>query len=199
VEPDRLIIDRALNLVQSFDTNIGTVHVHSMPISHEVWRNYFLILSKTYNQTFEQGLGINVGPSVASMLLERIAKLDHVWEGDDGVERGLMAEIRRLTNVIIPTAKGWETIPYESARDRILFDAESIDDMEGTIVFFISASAVLRGSRMKQRRMTVLGFLEALPGVLTTSLDCTGYLASLPISMPVENTGAMVPVSSLPH
>jgi hypothetical protein len=192
-------IDRRLNLVQTFETNAGTVHVHSTPISHEVWRDYFLILSKTYSQIFAQGLGIAAGPQTAGMLLEKLARADNVWDGPNGVESGLMAEIRRLTNVIIPGPKGWDTIPYETALQRGIFDGESIDGIEGAIVFFICASALLRGSRERQRLTILLSGLELQLAARSTSLDCMAWAASLPTSMPAENIGEMVPVSSLPH
>ena len=41
-------IDRRLNLVQPIETGSGTVYLHSVPLSREVWETYFLVLSKTY-------------------------------------------------------------------------------------------------------------------------------------------------------
>ena len=192
-------INRALNLVQTFETSAGTVHVHSTPISHEVWRDYFLILSKTYSQIFAQGLGVNVGPTTAGLLLEKIAKQDGVWDGDNGVNNGLMAEIRRGTNVVVASLQGWQTVPYVVALQNGIFDAESVEEMEGAIVFFICASALLRGSRMKQKLTILLGLMELQLGTQTTSLDSTAWAVSLPTSMPVESIGEMVPVSSIPH
>jgi hypothetical protein len=192
-------IDRKLNLVQTFETNAGTVHVHSTPISHEVCRDYFLILRKTYAQMIAQGLFPAGGSSSASLMMERIAKLDNVWEGVDGVRDGLMAEIRRLTNVVVPSPQGWQPIPYEQALSQNMFDVEDVEEMEGAIVFFTCASLVFRGRRNSERLRMLLGVMEFQWHTRSTSSDSMAWAASLPISTPAVNTGATVPVSSLPH
>jgi hypothetical protein len=55
------------------------------------------------------------GPRVAAMILKDKAIELGVWDGPEGVERGLIQEIRRLANVFVPTDKGWETIPINEA------------------------------------------------------------------------------------
>jgi hypothetical protein len=192
-------IDRRLHLVQTFDTSAGTVHVHSVPLSYEVCRQYFLVLRKTYAQMVTQGLFPAGGASSAVLLMERIARADNAWEGPDGVRDGLMAEIRRLTNVVVPSPNGWQTTPYAQALTQNIFDQEDVDEMEGAIVFFICASLVFRSQNDQQRMTTLLAMMEFQWHTRTTSLGVTEWAASLPISMPAESSGATVPVSSLPH
>lgn len=192
-------ISRQLNLVQEFETEKGILYLHSMPLSVEVWRNYFLVLSKTYSQLFAQGIHTIAGPVIARLMLERIAKADGVWEGDEGVERGLLAEMRRLSNVLAPTGAGWTMVPYETALQHNLIDPEAAEEMEGALVFFMCASAVLRGPKAREKLEILLGIMDRLWDAHSTSLDITAYLASLPTSTPAESSGAKMLVSSVPH
>jgi hypothetical protein len=194
-----LKIDRRLFLVQSIETESGIIHIHSMPVSLEVWRNYFLILAKTYSQIFAQGLHSIAGPSVACLMLERLARIDGVWEGESGVQQGLLNEIRRLTNIVLPTGKGWETVPYEVALSRQLIDPEDIEQIEGAIVFFICASAVLRGRNQRTKLEAILMMIDHLWGARSSSLDVMAFAASLPISIPAETIGVSPTASLLPH
>lgn len=170
-----------------------------MPVSLEVWRNYFLILAKTYSQIFAQGLHSIAGPSVACLMLERLARIDGVWEGESGVQQGLLNEIRRLTNIVLPTGKGWETVPYEVALSRQLIDPEDIEQIEGAIVFFICASAVLRGRNQRTKLEAILMMIDHLWGARSSSLDVMAFAASLPISIPAETIGVSPTASLLPH
>lgn len=192
-------IDRKLNLVQPIETETGTIHLHSMPLSREVWENYFLILSKTYSQLFAQGLHTISGPAVAGLMLRHIATQDGVWEGDAGVKNGLMPEIRRLTNIVLPTGAGWGTLPYEEALRRKMIDDDTATEAEGAIVFFICASAVLRGPKAKAKLGILLGMTESQWGAQYTSSDATAFGASLPTSTPVESSGEKRPASSVPY
>ena len=194
-----LKISRPLNLVQEFETDTGTIYLHSMPISVEVWRNYFLVLTKTYSQLFAQGIHTIAGPAIARLMLEQIARADGVWEGQAGVAQGLLPEIRRLSNVLAPTGAGWDMIPYEIAIQRGVIDSEAAEEMEGALVFFICASAVLRGPKAREKLEILLGMLERLWGAQSTSLDITAFRASLPTLTPAVSSGAKMPVSSVPH
>ena len=192
-------IDRRLNLVQPIETDTGMIYLHSTPLSREVWENYFLVLSKTYAAILSEGLTVIGGPPVARMLLKRIAQNSGIWEGEAGVERGLLAEIRRLTNVVMPTASGWQTVPYEQVLGQGSIDEDDLAVAEGAIVFFICVSAVQRGRQNREKLMILLNGVRAAWGAQNTSLDATGFAASLPTSTPDENSGAKKPASSVPH
>jgi len=192
-------INRQLNLVQEVETDKGTLYLHSMPLSVEVWRNYFLVLSKTYAQLFAQGIHTIAGPVIARLMLERIARTDGVWEGPEGVEHGLLAEMRRLSNVLAPTGNGWDLVPYEVALQRGLIDADAAEEMEGALVFFICLSSVLRGPKMMERLEIQLTMLDRLWDARNTSLDIMAFHASLQTSTPVVNSGAKMPGLLVPH
>src|SRR5215831_13634119 len=108
-------ISRSLNLVVPVDTEAGTIYVHSTPISRDVFERYYLVLSKTFAQIYQEGLAAIAGPRVGFLLLRDVAQntrgtngAPNAWEGTDGVANGLINEIRRLTNVIMPGPAGWE-------------------------------------------------------------------------------------------
>lgn len=192
-------INRQLNLVQTCETASGTIHVHSEPLSREVWKSYFLVLSKTYSQLFSQGIHLIAGPSTVMNMLEHIARRDGVWVGPEGVEQGLLGEIRRLTNVVMANGAGWRTIPYEIARTQASLDQDAMEEIEGAIVFFICASGVLKGPKAREKLTVLLGMMEFQWQALNTSSNVTEYAASLPTSTRVEPTTATAPVSSLPR
>jgi hypothetical protein len=192
-------IEKALNLTQEFETDKGTVYLHSMPISKEMWRLFFLVLSKTYTQLFAQGLVNGSAPPPARLMLQHIATQDGVWDGENGVEQVLLAEIRRLSNVVMQADGRWQAVPYDVAVRQKLLDEDDTDDMENALIFFICVSAFLRGRRNKEKLDILLALMTSRWNAPTTSLGCMEFAASLPTSTPVVNFGEMAVASSVPH
>lgn len=187
-------IDNKLNLVVQVEGEEGTLFVHSMPLSRMVWERYFVVLSKTFSAMIAEGMSFISGPRIAALMLRKVAEEGGTWEGKDGVANGLMAEIRRLTNVVLPGENGWSTLPYQDAIARGLVSEDDAAEVDGLIVFFICVSAI-------QHRKDVPDSLArmAVWGGLTTSLNCTEYAASLPISTLAATTDAMAAASSVPR
>ena len=187
-------IDSKLNLVTEVETENGSIFVHSTPISREVFEKYFLTISKTFASIISEGLSFISGPRVAAMLLKKIATEQGAWDGRDGVEAGLMAEIRRLSNVIMPSSTGWQTVPFQDAISRQLLDQDDIAEVEGLICFFICASAMSRKTEIK-------GVLERMRlwGSSITLLNSTAFAASLPISTETETSTPTENTLSAPH
>ena len=187
-------IDAKLNIVIEVETDEGTIFVHSVPISRDVFERYFLVISKTFAAIISEGLSFISGPRVAAMMLKKIATDMGVWEGRDGVSNGLVAEIRRLSNVIIPTSSGWKTVPFQDAIDKKLMNEDDIAEVEGIIAFFICASAMTR----KTEIAAILDRMQ-LWGARVTSLNCTEYAASLPTLTQGETSPTSVTGLSVPH
>lgn len=187
-------IDKKLNLLVEVETNEGTIFVHSTPLSREVFERYFLIIGKTFASLISEGLSFVSGPRVAAMMLRKIAQDAGAWDGRDGINNGLMAEIRRLSNVVIPGTSGWKTMPFQDAIDKKAMDDEDVAEVEGLITFFICASAM-------SRRNEIGPVLERMRlwGALTTSLNSTEYAASLPTSTTAETSETPMITSSVPH
>jgi hypothetical protein len=182
-------ISRSMNLIVPLEMDDGKMYVHAAPISKEIFRQHFFILSKVYAEMFGEGLG-TIGPRVAYMMLEKVAMESAVWEGEAGVKNTLVNEIIRLANLVYPAGgKGWEDKPLDVAIESGLVDP---DEVLNDIVFFICICAVNKPSEAR----TVM---ESACGVWSsqiTSLNVTDWTASLPISMQAGSSGETESTSS---
>lgn len=188
-------ISSKLNIVVEVVTEEdGTIFVHSTPISRDVFERYFMIIGKTFATIIGEGLTLISGPRVAAMLLKKVAADAGVWDGPGGVEQGLMAEIRRLSSVVMPGPNGWKTLPLQDAISKKLLSDEDIAEVEGLLVFFICVSAM-------SRKTELLGLVSRLSvwGTQTTSLNSTEFAGSLQISTPDETSSSTASTSSVPH
>jgi hypothetical protein len=171
-------IDRRLNFVVPIKREGGTVYVHAMPLLRETFERYAVVLAQTYGMIHGKGLGVVTGPRIAHLLLKQIAIAEGVWEGPEGVELGLMAEIKRLANMVTLTEQGWRPLGLEDALKRGALDEDEASEVLGLITFFTVTSAVER----KDQSLSILTFAAQMWGALTTSLNCTEFGNSLPTS-----------------
>lgn len=188
-------IDKALNLVCPVETDDGVYYVHSTPIGREVFERYFLPISKTFAAIFAEGLNTLAGPRVAAWMLKSISMEMGIWDGDTGVSIGLMEEIRRLTNVAVPSPDGWKTVPLYDALKSGFLDQRDVDEAEGAIVFFTCISLMAKRDQAKH----FVTQMCTLWNTRTTSLSTTAYAASLPISTETETLQPEAPTSLVPH
>lgn len=186
-------VDRKLNLVVPIERPEGVIYVHAAPISREVYERHFLVMAKTHAAIFDQGLHFNSGPRVAALMLRQYAEKLGVWDGEDGVQAGLMAEIRRLANVIAPNGKGYSALPLDVALAQGQVDEDEIGEVESEIVFFTLECCL----RKKAQLPIFLAPMHRLCGSSSTSLDATAFAGSLKISTPIEPTGVTVKASSI--
>lgn len=190
-----MIINKKLNLViPIYQEGDRVLYVHSAPILRETFERYFMVLSRAFTLLYSKGLGVMAGPRVAALLIKQVAVAEGEWEGPLGVERGLIAEFHRLSNVIVPTERGWQPVPLDEAIKSKLIDAEDIAEVENAIGFFMLASSMHRKDQLK-------GTLEAaaeLWSAQITSLDSTEFLSSLPTLTPPANSGEKAIPSSIP-
>jgi hypothetical protein len=184
-------IDRHLHLVIPVECDNGTKkYVHSTPIGASVFDSYFKVIAKTFAEIY--GLGMLAGPRVAHKLLQQVATDMGVWEDIRrpgaapviGVKNGLVAEIHRLTNVLAPTEKGWETLPYYDAVNNGVLDAADALEVEAAISFFTVGSTL----HSKAELMMLTTSLDNWSGRIE-SLNCTEFKASLVTSTAAASTG----------
>lgn len=159
---------------------IPDLYVHSTPISAETFEANFLLVSKTFSAIYGEGLGSVAGPRVAAMMLRRVAKAT----GDEASAVALMAEIRRLSNVLAPTPAGWDTVPLEQAVSQGTLSKEDASEVENAIVFFTVASAMHRRQDLKE----AMDGAASLWGAQTTSSSFTAFRDSLPRSTAPETS-----------
>jgi hypothetical protein len=179
-------LNRKLNIVLRADGADGSnVYIHSMPIGISVFKDNYLVISRTFTSIYTNGLGPVTGPKIAKyMLLDQADQLGI----KDHVEQSLMMEIRRLTYGVVSGASGWETLPYTEVIKRSLIDEESIEEAENILVYFTCASSI----RLRTEMDLTLSGLQLLWEAQTTSLNVTEFKNSLPISTQEENTGGNV-------
>jgi hypothetical protein len=187
-------IDKHLNFVIPVQGDGVTTYVHSMPIGEDVFDRYFLVISKTFAAIYNEGLGVTAGPRVAAKLLKRVATEMGVWDGADGVQTGLMTEIRRLTNVVAPGPNGWTTFPFQDALGENYLSKGDVSEVENALVFFTVASAMHRRAELE----SILNGAGSLWGARVEPLNCTEFAASLTTSTATGSSGATAQPSSIP-
>lgn len=177
-------ISRNLNLIIPVRTEKGNGWLHATPISKEVFKEHFFILSKTFSAIFSEGLGVVAGPRVAFLMLERISRDSGIWDDDKGVRNTLVNEIIRLANLVYPVeGKGYDTIPLDMALEREIVE---LDDVAGELVFFTCVSSINTPEQTEQMMLAVSGMWNSR----TSSLSLTEWIASLPTLKPVASSGA---------
>ena len=183
-------INKAMNIVVPVDIDGVECFVHSTPISFEVFEKYFLVISKTFSEIYSQGLSHVAAPRVASLLLKKCARdLGEL----ENVEKGLINEIRRLTNIVMSSDKGWETIPYYDALQKNLLNAQDAGEIDGIITYFIVASAM-----HKKDNLTGVLALLSMWGASIEYLNASEYCLSLPMLTGQESSGVMGNISLVP-
>ena len=172
--------------VAAMDEEKPIFWVHSMPISVDLYDRYWRVIAKAMNQLRVDGLARN-GPRYGFNALRDAANELGDWDGPNGVEAGLLGEVKRLTNVVVPAAAGggWSTLPLEIAVAQNIVKPGDYREVMQAIVFFICNSA----EAPPRARKPILTFLFSPFGAEITSLNSTEFAGSLRTSSPVENSG----------
>lgn len=185
-------IDRKLHLVIPLPRGPNSLglYVHSTPIDTNVFDQFWELSGRTMNSLMTGGFGF-FAPQYAARVLRKAAK---DAKDEARVEQGLLAEIRRLTNVFtLIEGKGWSLVPLDEARSTGLISREEFEEIENALVFFTFAS------RSYPRSMqSVVSEALDLCNARTEWLDCMAFKNSLPTSIRDENTGEKETASSLP-
>lgn len=206
-------INRQLNLVVQIEREDAPVYVHSMPVGFQIFERYYLVLTKVFAAFSREGLSIIGGPRAAWYMLRDVAVAtvrlpgQSWWEGEDGVEMGLMPEIVRLSNVLRPQGNGWQTVPLQNVLDEIdafeqqptqkrpCLTREEAMEALNQIAFFTVASRVPPPA---DREKFIVGGAR-LSNALTTSSTPTEFAASLRTSTTDEPSGEKATPSSVPR
>ena len=182
-------IDRNLNLVMQVQTGKnGVVYIHSASIGRSVFEQFYLELGKVFSQCFDSVNQAHLAlsaPQLAYPALKSIATKAGNWDGVGGVKFGLVNEIVRLTNVLIATEKGWETLPFDVAVKREILDEDEEAEVLSSLVFFTAISKVAP----KDLKNSFLEMAGALRNWELSSSDSTEYMSGLPILTKKESTG----------
>lgn len=191
-------LNRDLNLVIPVERGDGSrIYVYSIPVATSVFERYYMVFARAFNRIYTDGLGIMSGPRVAAFILRDVAREMGVWDGPEGAERGLMAEMRRLTSVVVLDEKGWGPIPLHEATVRGFLDDRDVSEVENAIVFFMLAWHM---HRRADREAILTSGMKLWSGQLE-QLSISEFCSSLPTSTetgtsaPAQGT---IPASSVP-
>ena len=189
-------IDKKLNLAFPVQSKDGETWIYSTPIALETFKRYHMVIADAHAKIFGKGLKFAAmsGWRIAAMTIENIAIEDGTWEGQFGVQHGLMNEIVRLTNAFVPTPNGWSLIPLEDAINNKYLSEEDKDEVMNAICFFTLVSS-MENQKMVQ---SFWGWISERWGGRLDASNCTEFQSSLPTLTATANTGVMAAGSSLP-
>jgi hypothetical protein len=132
------------------------------------------------------------GPNIANLVLKDEGRRDAAERGEEDRTPALLGEIRRLTNVLVPGAAGYDLLPVDAAISMGKLDEEDWGELEAQIVFF---TCLVQTARKSDRTMVAASVASIVDGSTTSSAPMV-YAASLQTSTKVEPIQAMA--SSLP-
>lgn len=185
-------INKGLNLVVPIDSE--KVYFHHTPIIYETFKKYHFVICSTFTKLMTNGMQLT-GAKIAAMTLEETAKELGKWEGNEGVQNGLVEELARLTNVIVLSENGWEPIPVNVAMSRGFIQEEDWEEAKQKIVFFTLTSAMMG----KVEKKEIIDAMNSIWLTQTTSSGCTEYAASLQMLKETETSRKKATQSSVPH
>lgn len=185
-------INKQLNLVIPVERDDGVVlFAHSTPIEEATFIAYHRPLMMTYAQMDADGLIRSGGIRNADLILKEVSERVGMWKDDPqtksiGVERGLLGEICRLTNVFAPTGTKWEAVPLEECVNRDVLSPQEAREVAAAATFFCSSSHGFPRQNLKEFLQICSGRIGAVVSYLSPS----EFSLSLPTLTADENSGA---------
>lgn len=172
------------------------IYAYHTPISREVFDSSYRVIAATKAAIFGRGVSYaaDAGPRIATLVMLDAAKADAEEWGTQDMGPALRAEIRRLTQVLVPGANGFDPLPIDLAVSRKMIDDDEMREAEAAIIFFtVSYAMASRARRQPTARASAL-----VLGASITSLGLMEFAASLATSTPAETSTESVPASSVP-
>ena len=170
------------------------IHAYHVPISKAVYEANFRVLAATRSALASKGQHylMGSGPRVASLTLKDEGRKDAATRGminEDGkiVDEetpALLAEIKRLTNILCATQNGWDLLPVDVAIQQGKIDEEDWEEAQSAIVFFTCHVSMAKKSGLTKASE----LMASLVSGSTTSLPPMEFAASLQKLTPAEPT-----------
>lgn len=171
-----------LNLALPLGDGMTAYHA---PIARAVYEANYAVINATKAALSRKGIHYQMGsgPRIANLVLkdeglkdaEERGSLDAQGNALDERTPALLAEIKRLTTVLVPGPAGYENLPVDVAISQGKIDAEDWSELEASIVFFMCHV-------MPAKKMNRAGIAAATASVLNGSIESssiTEYTDSL--------------------
>ncbi len=172
-------INDQLNIVIPISDNL---QLFSAPVSEQVFEANYRLLGDTQAQLFGKGMqkALLTGPMTAALALADVGRKLSAEEGtdDDFGASAFLAEIKRLTTVLLPGKQGWEMSPVAAAIQANVLDEADWKEAEALLVFFTCAYFL----QPRRERAKSLELIVETLGCSTTSRNCGDYADSLQTS-----------------
>lgn len=191
-------INSDLNIVVPIRTDEkGNVLIHGYhtPISRAVFEANYRILAATKSALASKGIHyqMDAGPRIAGLVLKDEAAKDAREVGNVDAEGkpditgalALLADIKRLTMILIPTVEGWVYKPVDVAIANDFIDDEEWREVESAIVFFTAHYSLAKMSERAAMGRATASVLNAQ----STSLSVTEFASSLQMLTNADASG----------
>lgn len=190
--------DDAWKLREGTRELVPAIWAYHTPVSRDVFEANYRAIAAANMTLFSKGIGFAAesGPIIGTLALRDAARADAIengleLEGDPATP--VLAEIKRLTMILAPSAQGYDTVPVDVALSRHVIDAEDWKEAESSIVFFTCGSWMARREKRDVKKSALASVLKGS----ITSLGPTEFAASLATSTKTE-TSAAPELSSVP-
>jgi hypothetical protein len=175
------------------------IWAYHTPLSREVFESNYRAIAAANMTLFSKGIGFAAesGPIIATLALRDAARSDALENGiaiAGDPATPVLAEIRRLTMILAPSAQGYDNVPVDVALSRGVIDAEDWKEAESSIVFFTCGSSMARRERREAKNSALASVLR---GSMTSSAP-TEFVAGLQDSTAEKTLAAAPAESSVP-
>lgn len=190
-------IDEKLNLVVPVrgDDEEPRCFAFHVPISREVFETHFRALSLMHAEIVGRDSSyMGAGIRCASLIFRDISASEAAKRGPQGADRSaaLLGEIKRLTTILAPQDRHWETMPVDVAISAGQLSADEWSEVESALVFFTGAYWMASASKRNDLTLAIASMI----GSSTTLLQPLAFADGLPASKMAPRI--MTEVSSVP-
>lgn len=194
-------ITENLNIALPIGDDLQAFHT---PISREVFELNYKLLASVKAELAGNGIQYQMvsGPRIATLTLLDACRAESEKRGDFGADgnpsdtkaRALLAEIKRLTMILAPSATGYDMIPVDAAISRGVLESDDWREVESSLVFFTCHASLAT----KAERSALINATASLLNGASTSLGISEYASSLPESTTSEEVSPKAGLS-VPH
>lgn len=193
-------INDAMNLVLPVGDGL---HAYHTPISRQIYEAHYSVLNATKAALARKGIHYQMGsgPRIANLVLKdeglkdaaERENFDAQGKPVDDRTPALLAEVKRLTNVLCPGPAGWDLLPVDTAISQGRMDAEDYAELEAALCFF---TCHVMPAKKSNRASIAKATASVLSGSITSSPP-TEYAASsltLTKAAPTTNQASSLPL-----